>query len=75
VPLMEADSYRQALAEQLNNGWPPDLGISATDIEGILNELDDAYLKLDDYYRKLEDLRATVRDYATDLLSLIPTNN
>ena len=70
MPLMEVEDYRQALAEQLNNGWPPDLGISATDIDGILNELDDAYRKLDDYYRKLEGLRASVRDHATDLLSL-----
>jgi len=72
---MEVENYRQALAEQLNNGWPPDLGISATDIDGILNELDDAYRKLDDYYRKLEGLRASGQDYATDLLSLIPPDD
>ena len=72
---MEVEDYRQALAEQLNNGWPQDLGISARDIDEILNELDDAYRKLDDYYRKLEDLKANVRDHATDLLSLIPPDN
>ena len=69
---MELENYRQALAEQLNNGWPPDLGITASDIDEILNELDEAYRKLDDYYRKLEDLKGHVREYAADLLSLIP---